>query len=222
MGKGKSHRVDWMNHLIGLISVMVGILIAFWLEDYRETKKEQRLIESFLTSIKSEIQDNREQIVSTSDRMHRLQQKLSEVRSFENIEGFIQMSGTEMKNHLESFPEDTMNVDYKSDGRVSFRPRFSLTIYSLEDVIWKTGLSAELLSSMDFELISLLSGAYESLGRVMVWDEEYFLDFNVLKKTTEGIERLDYFLLLNNAFAESLNAQLGECLQAIDDYLAEN
>ena len=51
-------KLDWPNHIIAFFSALLGILIAFQLEGYRDTRKDNEELKSALISIKSEIDNN--------------------------------------------------------------------------------------------------------------------------------------------------------------------
>jgi hypothetical protein len=57
-------KADWTNHLIGFIATILGILIAFELQDWQETRKENEKLELGIQSLKLEITANRELIKS--------------------------------------------------------------------------------------------------------------------------------------------------------------
>lgn len=58
MTKGK--KIDWLNHLIAFFSALLGILIAFQLENYREDLQEKREVKQVISIFKSEIENNLE------------------------------------------------------------------------------------------------------------------------------------------------------------------
>lgn len=55
----KKHPVDWQNHIITFISTIVGILIAFQLEDWRENREEQIKINKAEISLINELERNK-------------------------------------------------------------------------------------------------------------------------------------------------------------------
>jgi hypothetical protein len=57
-------KADWNNHLIGFLATILGILIAFQLQDWQDTRKEKERLELGIKSLKLEITGNRELIKS--------------------------------------------------------------------------------------------------------------------------------------------------------------
>lgn len=54
----KKIKIDWPNHFIAFISSLLGILIAFQLQDWQEKRNENEKIEITLRSIKREIESD--------------------------------------------------------------------------------------------------------------------------------------------------------------------
>jgi hypothetical protein len=52
------NRIDWRNHFVAFISTLLGIFIAFQLEDWRETRAEKERVKITFQSIKFEIEEN--------------------------------------------------------------------------------------------------------------------------------------------------------------------
>lgn len=52
-------RIDWINHLVGFFTALIGIFIAFQLDDWQEKNQEEEKVKITLAAIKSEIDDNR-------------------------------------------------------------------------------------------------------------------------------------------------------------------
>lgn len=57
--KWQFKKIDWGNHTIGFVSTVIGILIAFQLEDWREGREEQEKIDKAELSLVNELQRNK-------------------------------------------------------------------------------------------------------------------------------------------------------------------
>ncbi len=55
----KKQFIDWHNHTITFISTIIGILIAFQLEDWRENREEQVKIDKAEVSLFNELERNK-------------------------------------------------------------------------------------------------------------------------------------------------------------------
>jgi len=54
----KSNKIDWRNHFVAFISTLLGIYIAFQLEDWRESKAERDKVKTTFSSIRFEVEEN--------------------------------------------------------------------------------------------------------------------------------------------------------------------
>jgi len=52
------HGIDWLNHVISFLSALIGIIIAFQLEDYKDNREETKDINNTLAAVKTEIENN--------------------------------------------------------------------------------------------------------------------------------------------------------------------
>ena len=52
------NKIDWINHLIAFLSALLGILIAFQLEDYQDKQREKEELQITLTAVKNEVENN--------------------------------------------------------------------------------------------------------------------------------------------------------------------
>jgi len=53
-------KIDWINHLIGFLTALIGIVIAFQLDDWQERRREEEKLKITLKAIKAEIDSNKE------------------------------------------------------------------------------------------------------------------------------------------------------------------
>ena len=52
------NNIDWSNHIVAFFSALLGILIAFQLQDYQDDQKEEEELQITLEAIKKEIENN--------------------------------------------------------------------------------------------------------------------------------------------------------------------
>ena len=46
MSDDKKKKIEWLNHFVGFVSVVLGVLMAFWLNSWNESRKESGSIET--------------------------------------------------------------------------------------------------------------------------------------------------------------------------------
>lgn len=65
-------KIDWLNHFLEFIVVVIGILLAFQLNTCREGKKEQHLVQRHLTNLMDETSFNEKQLSAAVQQSQRL------------------------------------------------------------------------------------------------------------------------------------------------------
>jgi len=85
---GGTRRIDWLNHFIEFIVVVIGILLAFQLNTCSSEKTQAKTIETHLNQIKKETEFNRETIEQAiqdgEEKVEKLKETLSLIRKGEN------------------------------------------------------------------------------------------------------------------------------------------
>lgn len=71
-----TRKIDWLNHFLEFIVVIIGILIAFQLNNSRERNNEQKLVDQHLTNILAESEFNKKMLSSAAERSQQLLQQL--------------------------------------------------------------------------------------------------------------------------------------------------
>ena len=57
-----AQKINWTNHAIEFITVVIGILMAFWLNNYNEERKDTHQANQYLQSIQEEIIENKKEV----------------------------------------------------------------------------------------------------------------------------------------------------------------
>jgi len=167
MNELNTYRVDWLNHSIGFLSALLGIFIAFRLENYRDNINEQERIEIVKQALKKEIQNNLKIYKTTVDDLtgwleysEFFYKKLND--RFELVVGVNEMSIMSKKypsrfaglKHLRSI-NDTLNA-YRCNFLFDVTPTTGVSTSN-----WKAAVGSGTLSSMDYSLTSNLSQIYD-------------------------------------------------------------
>tara|TARA_R100000935_G_scaffold13736_5_gene27613 strand:+ start:40729 stop:41385 length:657 start_codon:yes stop_codon:yes gene_type:complete len=69
-------KIDWLNHFLEFIVVVIGILLAFQLNTCREDRQERTLVDSHVTNVIEETQFNKNQIQTSLKASEKLLGKL--------------------------------------------------------------------------------------------------------------------------------------------------
>lgn len=65
----KKLNIDWTNHFIAFLATVIGIIIAFSLEDWNDSRKEKEAVHQAMNSLKSELKSNFEIINNNLNRL---------------------------------------------------------------------------------------------------------------------------------------------------------
>jgi len=179
------HRIDWLNHIVGFLSAIFGIFIAFRLENYRESQKDQEKVEIVKLLLKKEIEDNlkiyeknAEDLFGWLEYQEFYKQKSSE-KSGGLVIGQHELAIWKKKQpgrfsdltEIQSI-NDTLKV-YESKFFVDVAPIIGITTSN-----WKTAVSSGILNSMDYSLTTNLSQIYDWIDKdIGTSEEELFENF---------------------------------------------
>ncbi|QIE59736.1 hypothetical protein G5B37_09235 [Rasiella rasia] len=81
-------KIDWLNHFLEFIVVVIGILLAFQLNTCREDKKEQALVSSHAENVLEETLFNQKQIQAGMNTSEMLLHKLDSLITITSKESF--------------------------------------------------------------------------------------------------------------------------------------
>ena len=66
-------KINWKDHLVNLLVVILGISIAFFLEQWREDRKDHKLRHEYLNSLISDIDHDLEELVEAVDTLRKFE-----------------------------------------------------------------------------------------------------------------------------------------------------
>ncbi len=172
-------KIDWRNHFISFLSALIGILIAFQLEDYKNRKQETEELNITMTAIKSEIENN----LKIYDRnIHVLSTWLELYNLVENKnkKGMIMVSkekfATMMTDSLAKNRTGRWKVEHLKDSILLTIPdnRMLIDVLPEEGVSmssWKAALSSGVINHLENQRLSQLTKIYEWTERDLGLDE---------------------------------------------------
>ncbi len=131
----RKSKIDWVNHLIELIVVIIGITIAFmlnnWREDFKNHQLERKYLNSFLDDLRSDASDLDTTIQFNEKKLQRLQRFLKEqIRSNRlDPDSAEQILFEMLTNYLPVFKQNTYE-SVKNSGNFNL-----ISDYSLKEAI---------------------------------------------------------------------------------------
>lgn len=158
----KKSKIDWLNHFFGLISVLLGVLIAFGLNSWNENNKEDKIISTVLKNLYSEVEGNIRKVDSVNQENQVVHDQLKEY--LELVDS--QMEPLEPIDSLRAF--QSRNTEFISDDLESIA--FHIELYQLSNVAWKTAERTNILSAMDYDLVKGLAVIYDFQTKIERFD----------------------------------------------------
>lgn len=214
MGEKRKSKIDLANHTVGFISVLMGVVIAFWLNSWSEDRKEQRTIRLALQNMKTEIKKNQTNLDSVIDKNKRQVEFLNKYLASIDEDMNIVVSQEKWKELVDTYPNQ---LELASSG-ISIQ----LDLYQLSGVAWATTHRTGILSSIDFELAFVLEEAYELQEKVNEFDKVFLIDLKAITNDKHAFERLSRSINLSLDLAEQLKARhYPESIKSIDMYIGE-
>lgn len=161
-----SFKIDWPNHIIGFFSALFGILIAFELDEWRQTRSEQQIALNAFTNLKNEVDLNKnilhENVQENLKTLHSLQSLLP------RIEHNLSFSGS--KREADSLNKqfgriifidvsDSLHSPHTARWPVHFGVG-SITVPSLQASAWESAKATGALNFLSYEKVASLSFVY--------------------------------------------------------------
>jgi hypothetical protein len=160
-----SWKVDWPNHLIGFFSALFGILIAFELDQWRETKNNEEDARNAFDKIRQEIQVNKSALhetVSTNLKLIDLleEEVLSHVNDRLEYHGHIDQANAinvKVKPIAKIILTDTVVASTKAPVLINMG---SLLHPTLHNSAWESAKATGVINYIEYEKVLSISYLY--------------------------------------------------------------
>lgn len=175
--------IDWLNHAISFLSALIGIFIAFQLEDYQDSRQEEKELEVTMNAVKLEIESNMAIYQANVDNLsawlkyYELVQSIGDnrevrikKRDFLSIlkKGPNRFDGWTQKR-IENDSILIYNVGLGDIFRIDVAPETGISTSS-----WQAGLYSGTLNKVGHEKLSKLSKIYEWTSKDIGLNEREF------------------------------------------------
>lgn len=214
MARKRNKRIiDWENHLLNFFGVVLGVLIAFWLNSWAHDRKERQTAVTALKNIRNELLKNKESVDSTV---------ANHIVLFEFLDAYLPNVTDDMEARGSYRIIDSLVVAYpqylngRSDIEVPAR------IYQLSDVAWQTAVDAGIVSNLDFDLAYQLNQVYDLQEKLNSIDETIIENLNGITGRKETFENLKGTTKISQSIARNLqdSSFYYSSIQAIDDAIS--
>lgn len=212
MGKKKKRKIDWLNHFIGFLSVVLGVLLAFWLSNVASDRKERQMLSSALINIRNEVIRNGQELDSVIIENTVQAEFLARYLELVDDKMNILVSPEELKAVYDQYP------DFMDPSGHGISLRFGL--FQLSNVAWTTSQNVGLSSHINFDLAYQLAESYNTQSKLDDFDSTIVDDLKDMGGNKNSFERVLLSARTALSFAHSLrDKDYPACIKAIDAQL---
>lgn len=182
MDDGKKKKVEWLNHFVGFVSVVLGVLMAFWLNSWNESRKESGSIETALKNIKNEIEKNLSGMDSIIAKNKRQRDMLEEYLEYIDEDMKVTVSKERFDPLVEKY------VGYLSADGTGVK--INLELFQLSEVAWVTTHRTGILAAVDFELAFTLESTYDLQEKVNSFDDTIISELRNVSGKKDSFQKI--------------------------------
>ena len=161
-------RIDWVNHTVGFFSALLGIYIAFRLENYREEEKEKEKVKIVKEALRKEIEDNLKIYKTNIDDLSSwLEYKDFFDKKWNAKKGGLVIGVNELSLMTKKQPSrfsTVKEINQINDTLKVFEHNFIVDVAPTTGIStsgWKTAVASGVLNSMDYSFTTKLSQLYD-------------------------------------------------------------
>jgi hypothetical protein len=212
--KAPKVKIEWLNHVLGFAGVVLGVLIAFWLNNWAGNRREQQIAEVALKNIRSEVARNQ----SAMDTLVQVN-----ARQLDFLNAYLPLVDDNMTFLGSSSQFDSLQAQFPDLLLARGRLDIEIELLGLPEVAWKTSLNSSILSSIDFNLLYVINESYDLQEKVAGIDNLLISDLrnigNGRKNDFHSFQRtLGTYMQLSE---QLLLEKYPRCLKEIDLFLAD-
>jgi len=192
----RKYKIEWTNHGINFLSVLFGIILAFSLNNWGESRKEQKIANTALFNVKNELEKN----LSNIDSVIELNQK-----QIDMIREYMEIMDNDFEHRFTA--DERQEFEKKHPGALyenSNRIFFEFDLYQLSDVAWNVALQTGILSSTEYDLAFQLAETYDLQKKTNQMDNELIGDIRNFKHDRQSFRNLLGTVKIAQSFARKL------------------
>lgn len=157
--------IHWMNHFFAFVGTCVGVLLAFFLTDYQESRNDKERLEKVMNQIQLEIKQNKDILETHAEYIRKQVKAMQSIKPLLQADTTILATEKKMNAIIDSFPEffipekktpinDSL-YEWRGDMNVNFN------MPGLSDIAWENARAMEVLHLVDFETSYMLFSLYK-------------------------------------------------------------
>ncbi len=209
-------QIDWPNQIMNFFGVVIGVLFAFSLNHWNESRKSERQTAIALENIKKEIHNNLENL--NSNLPSNMQQKDFLTLFLDNVNDDLEPLIQDEDSLRSIFGEFEAFYVYTP---TSFNAKLEFELYALSSVAWETAVQSQLLTELDYELAYVIQEHYSVQEKLTLIDDAIIEEVRKLDNSRAAMERIRTALRIGNDIAETLiDRTTPDVQKQLDDYLS--
>ncbi len=196
MAKKKRRReIDWVNQLLNFFGVVLGVLIAFWLNSWAQNRKEHKVSVTALKNIRNELVKNSERVDSTVVAHREL---------YQFLEAYLQYIDDDMALKKGYRQVDSLMGVYPQYLKERSSIAVNTKIYQLSEVAWNTAVDAGVVANLDFDIAYKLNHIYDFQHKVTTLDETILENMKEITGRKQAFDNLRRTMLMSQILAGNL------------------
>jgi hypothetical protein len=179
------NKIDWRNHLVAFLSTLLGIFIAFQLEDWRDSRAEREKVQNVILSLKYEVEENvriyRTNVTETRDFLTYLDFVLTHLRGDKLVVGPSDYAA--LKEKYPSRFEDVKLIRHLNDTLSEYTASINVDFLPLTGIStsnWEAAKSTGVLAMADASKVAALTYVYEWTYKDLGFSDSDFFKYFIL------------------------------------------
>lgn len=157
-------RLDWGNHLLNFLATLFGVLLAFYLTNYQENRRDHQRLKAAKENILTEIKDNEKNAQNHLAETTKILATLTAFKKFVTDQAQIVGTEVQVNGFRKSFPDFFKVEDKKQihDDLFEWEGSFSLNMnyLNVSDIAWQNAQAMDVLHLMDYGTTTALYSMY--------------------------------------------------------------
>jgi hypothetical protein len=162
----ESRKIEWLNHSIAFASSVVGIFIAFQLDDWQERRSKQEEVALTLKAIRAEIEGNLA-VYRMNDSTLGAFIEFVDFHNANTHDGGLLLSRKELTDAMIRFPgrlDDARVIRKLNDTLAVYRVQVNINVAPTSGIStgnWEAAAASGILAHLDHDRTVLLTQVYE-------------------------------------------------------------
>jgi len=164
-------KIDWVNHLLTFTGTCLGVLLAVYLSNVQETRKEVARLQVAMQNIKTEIEENLNKVGEHTEELTRQLEGLDAIHEYIDTSMDLVATQAQIDSFQQQFPDFYVSTEKEqvNDSLYEWHGSMDLDFNRLEisDLAWQNAQSMDVLHLADFQKSYELHALYRFQNEVL-------------------------------------------------------